>query len=177
MAVTCQVIQTHNNRSSSIGRERQHERRQPIQVPICLHWRAVSPCYTAIPLESLWHIRRWALINRQYLVIRTRMGKRKLTFNNSINRTTLLAVTAVDTLGHINIISGCSSTTVFTFFGLDGDGLSWANGFAEFAGDAALFARGVATEGVFTAESGEMGPFRRGRRSCNLPMLAMLAHA
>ena len=53
--------QTHNNRLCSIGRERQHERRRPIQVPICLRWRGVSPCYTAVPLGSLWHIRRWVL--------------------------------------------------------------------------------------------------------------------
>jgi hypothetical protein len=88
--------------------------------------------------------------------------KRKLTFDNSIHRTTLLAVTAVDALGHINIISGCSSAAVFTFFGLNGDGLSWADGFAEFAGNAALFARGVATEGVFAAESGRDGTFFEG---------------
>lgn len=88
--------------------------------------------------------------------------KRKLTFNNGIHRTALLAVTAVDTLGHINIISGCSSATVFTFFGLDGDGLSWADGFAELAGDAALFARGVTAEGVFAAESGGDGTLFEG---------------
>lgn len=73
-----------------------------------------------------------------------------------------MAVTAVDTLGHINIVSGCSSATVFTFFGLDSDGLRWADGFAEFAGDAALFARGVATEGVFATESGRDGAFLEG---------------
>lgn len=88
--------------------------------------------------------------------------KRKLTFDNGIHRTTLLAVTTVDTLGHINIISGCSSAAIFTFFGLDGDGLSWADGFAKFAGDATLFARGVATEGVLTAESRGNGTFFEG---------------
>ena len=73
-----------------------------------------------------------------------------------------MAVTAVDTLGHINIISGCSSAAILTFLGLDGDGLSWADGFAEFAGDAALFARGVAAEGVFATESGRDGALFEG---------------
>lgn len=71
--------------------------------------------------------------------------KIKLTLYDGINWAALLAITAVDTLCHINVISGCSSAAVFTFFGLNGNGLRGADGFAELAGDAAFLARGVST--------------------------------
>lgn len=65
-----------------------------------------------------------------------------------------LTESTVNTLGHVNIVASCTSAAVGTFFGLDGDGLSWADGFTEFAGDAALFSAWVSSEGVFTTETG-----------------------
>lgn len=76
----------------------------------------------------------------------------ELTFNDGINGAALLAVTAVDALGHIDIISGRSSAAVLTFLGFNGNGLGRADGFAELASDAALLASWVSAQGVFATE-------------------------
>ncbi len=47
---------------------------------------------------------------------------RGLAFDNGIDRTTLLTITAVDALGHVNVVARRPSTTVFALFGFDGDG-------------------------------------------------------
>jgi hypothetical protein len=77
----------------------------------------------------------------------------KHTFNNGINWATLLAVAAVDALGHINIISGRPATSVHSLLCFNGDSLGRADGLAEFAGDAALFAGWVASKSVFATET------------------------
>lgn len=79
--------------------------------------------------------------------------QRILTFNNGIDRAALLAVSTVDALGHINIVSGGSSASIFTLLGFNGDGLRRANGLTELASNAALLTGWVAAEGVFTTES------------------------
>lgn len=76
----------------------------------------------------------------------------KRTLNDSIDRATLLAVAAVDTLGHINVIASRPATSVHTLFSFDGDSLGRTDGFTKFACNAALFARWVASKGVFTTE-------------------------
>jgi hypothetical protein len=78
----------------------------------------------------------------------------KLTFHNGIDWAALLAVSAVDAFGHINVISGCAAASVFTFFGLNCDGLGRTDGFAQLAGNAAFFAGGVSTQSVFATETG-----------------------
>lgn len=65
-----------------------------------------------------------------------------------------LTESTVNTLGHVNIVASCTSAAVGTFFCLDGDGLSWADGFAEFACDASFFSAWISSEGVFTTETG-----------------------
>lgn len=77
----------------------------------------------------------------------------KLTFNNGIHRATLLAVSTVDTLGHVDIISGRATASILTFFGLDGNSLGGADGFAKLAGDTAFFTSRIAAQGVLTAEA------------------------
>lgn len=89
-----------------------------------------------------------------------------LTFNNSINGATLLAVAAINALGHINIVSSCSSTAILALFGFNCDGLRWADGLAEFAGDTALFARGVTTQSMLSAESRRDGAFFKWIEDC-----------
>lgn len=86
----------------------------------------------------------------------------QLTLDNSINRATLLAVTTVDALGHINVISGCPSTSVLAFLGLDGDSLSGANGLAELASDATLLTSGIAAQSMFATEAGGDGTLLEG---------------
>lgn len=90
-----------------------------------------------------------------------------------------LAEAAVDALGHVDVVAGGSAGAVGSLLGLNGDGLGGADlmdvsngrsaiwdegsayGFAELAGDAALFARGVSSEGVLAAESGGDGALGR----------------
>lgn len=88
--------------------------------------------------------------------------RRERTLNNGIHRAALLAVTAVDTLGHVDIISGGATAPVFTLLGLDGDGLGGADSFTQLAGNAALFAGGIAAQGVLSTEAGGDGAFFEG---------------
>ena len=78
----------------------------------------------------------------------------ELTLNDSIHRATLLAVTTVDTLGHVDIVTGRPAASVLTFLGLNGDSLGRADGLAELAGNAALLTSRVATQSVLTTETG-----------------------
>jgi hypothetical protein len=78
----------------------------------------------------------------------------QLTLNNSINGATLLAVTTVDALGHINVISGCPTASVLAFLGLNRNGLSGADGLTELASDATLLTSGIATQSMFATETG-----------------------
>jgi hypothetical protein len=72
-----------------------------------------------------------------------RCGKR--TLNDGIDGATLLAVATVDTLGHINVISGRPATSIHTLFSFNGDGLRRADSFTELARNAALFASRIAS--------------------------------
>jgi hypothetical protein len=76
-----------------------------------------------------------------------------VTFNNRVHRATLLAEAAVDTFCHINIISRCSPAPILTFLCLNCNGLSWTDGFAQLACNAAFLAGGVASESMFAAET------------------------
>jgi len=64
-----------------------------------------------------------------------------------------LAETAVDALGHVDVVTSCAARAVRALFGFDGDGLGGADGFAELAGDAAFFARRVPAQSVFATET------------------------
>jgi hypothetical protein len=74
--------------------------------------------------------------------------------HDGIHRTALLAEAAIDAFRHIDIVARCAAATVRAFLCFNCDGLGWANGFAEFAGDATFFACWVAAEGMLTAEAG-----------------------
>lgn len=78
----------------------------------------------------------------------------QLTFNDGIYRTALLAESTVDALGHINIISGSSSTSINTLFSFDGDSLGRTNSLTELAGNASFFSRGISAESVLATEAG-----------------------
>lgn len=68
-----------------------------------------------------------------------------------------MAVAAVNALRHIDVVAGRSSAAVFALFRFNCDGLCWADGFAEFAGDAALLAGRVTSQSVFATETGRDG--------------------
>merc|ERR1719391_1153724 len=74
--------------------------------------------------------------------------------HNGVHGTCLLAKSAVDALGHVDVVSGSSSGPVSALLCLNGDGLSRADGFAEFAGDASLLSAGVTPQSVFPTKPG-----------------------
>lgn len=51
-------------------------------------------------------------------------------FNDGVDRARLLAETAVDALGHVNIVTGSATRSVSTLFGFNCDGLGRADLFA-----------------------------------------------
>lgn len=78
--------------------------------------------------------------------------KEVLTLYDGINWTALLAETAIDALRHVNVISSRPSASVLTLLGLDGDGLSGADGLAKLASNATLFTGGVSSQCVLASE-------------------------
>ncbi len=95
-----------------------------------------------------------------------RKRQRKLTFDNRIHRTALLAEPTVDALRHVDVIARRAPAAVLALLGFDGDGRGGADGFAQLARDAALLARGVAAQGVLAAEAGRDGAFFEGVVDC-----------
>jgi hypothetical protein len=74
--------------------------------------------------------------------------------HDGVHGARLLAEAAVDALGHVNVVAGRAARAVSALFGFDGDGLRRANGLAQLASDAALFASRVAAQSVLTTEAG-----------------------
>ena len=81
-------------------------------------------------------------------------GTCRHTLNNGIDWAALLAESAVDALGHVDIIACGPPATVHALFGLDCDGLCRANGFAELASNATLLTGRVPSQGMFASEAG-----------------------
>lgn len=92
------------------------------------------------------------------------LGVRAL--DNGVYGARLLAEAAVDALGHVNVVAGCAAGAVGALLGFDSDGLCWADGFAQLAGDAALFAGRVAAQGVLATEAGRDGTLLEGVEDC-----------
>lgn len=76
-----------------------------------------------------------------------------------IDGTRLLTKAAVNTLRHVNIVSSGSTGTVLALLGVDRNGLRGTSRLAQFAGDAALVARGVSAQCVLAAEAGRQVSF------------------
>ncbi len=80
-------------------------------------------------------------------------------FYNGINWTGFLTQTAIDALHHVNIVTCCSPASIPAWFGFYGDGLGRTDGFAQLAGDAALFTVGITAQRVLTAKPRRKGSF------------------
>lgn len=74
--------------------------------------------------------------------------------NDGIDRTGFLTESTVDTLGHVNIITGGAATSISAGFGLDGNGLSGADSLAQLTGDTTLLSTGVSTQSMLSTETG-----------------------
>src|SRR5579859_258391 len=117
------------------------------QLPTYPHSPTTFPYYTTTPPSSQSRIPRSALpISPTPLKTHT--------FDNGINRTTLLTQPTINTLRHINIITSRSSRAIFSLLRLDGDGKGRTNCFAEFTRDTTFFAGWIATESMFAAKAG-----------------------
>src|SRR3546814_1946416 len=68
-------------------------------------------------------------------------------------RSGFLAEAAVDAFGHVDVVARGTARAVIARFGLDGDRLRRADCLAQLAGDAALFAVGVAAQRMLAAEA------------------------
>jgi hypothetical protein len=78
----------------------------------------------------------------------------RLTLDNCIDGAALLAKTAVDALGHVDIVARGPPAAIHTLLGLNCDSLGRADSFAEFASNAALFSCWVSSESVLASEAG-----------------------
>mmetsp|Transcript_20285 Transcript_20285/g.25783 ORF Transcript_20285/g.25783 Transcript_20285/m.25783 type:complete len:208 (-) Transcript_20285:128-751(-) len=74
-------------------------------------------------------------------------------FNNCVNWACLLTVSAVNALGHVNIITGCPTRSIFSLFSIDRNSLCRARSLAELACNATLITRWVAAQCVLTTET------------------------
>jgi len=58
--------------------------------------------------------------------------------NNSVDGTSLLTETAVNALGHVNIVTRSAARSILAGLSLNSNSLGRANGFAKLAGNATL---------------------------------------
>src|SRR5690606_20680024 len=74
--------------------------------------------------------------------------------DDGVDRAGLLAEAAIDALHHVDIVTHrAARTVVAAWAGLDGDGLSRTDGFAQLAGDAAFLAVRIAAQRMLAAEA------------------------
>src|SRR3546814_12240108 len=73
--------------------------------------------------------------------------------HNRIDRARLFAKTAVNALEQIDVVTRGAATAVRALFGIDGDRQRRSNRLAQFAGDATLFAIGIAAQRLQAAET------------------------
>ena len=84
-------------------------------------------------------------------------------FDNGVHRACLLAETAVDAFGHVNIVARGAARAVIARLGINGNRLRGADRFAKLAGNAAFFAIGIAAQRVFATETrATAAPFHAG---------------
>src|SRR3954470_6419552 len=75
-------------------------------------------------------------------------------FDDGVHRAGLLAKAAVDAFDHIDVVArGAAGAVVAARSGLDRDGLRRADRLAEFTGDAAFLAVGIAAQRVLAAKA------------------------
>ena len=75
------------------------------------------------------------------------------TLDNGIDGARLLAESAVDALGHVDVVARRAARAIRAHLRLNRDGLRGAHRFAQLARDAALFAARIPTERVLSTEA------------------------
>jgi hypothetical protein len=82
--------------------------------------------------------------------------------NNGVYWARFLAKSAVNALGHINIVTRRAARAIRAGLGLNGNGTGRADGFTKLAGNATLLTGFVATESVLTTETGRESSLLKG---------------
>ena len=85
-------------------------------------------------------------------------------FDDGVDRAGFFAEAAEDALGQIDVVARGAAGAVGALFRFDGDGECRADGFAQFAGDAALFAVGVAAQCMKATEAPTLRSFLKASR-------------
>jgi len=92
------------------------------------------------------------LIVQEFFV---RLGRKFVVgpFHNRIHWACLGAESAVNALGHVNVVTNGSTGTVLAFLRFNCNGLGGASGFAELAGNAALLAGRITAQGMLATKA------------------------
>src|SRR5262249_21362207 len=99
-------------------------------------------------------VRKQPLLVIEELLARLRRIFEIRSLDDRVDRTSFLTHAAVDALRHVDVVASRSPRPVIPAGArLDRDRLRRADRFTEFAGDAALFAVGVAAQGVLAPEA------------------------
>merc|ERR1719352_1730880 len=100
-------------------------------------------------------------MSMSYLVVLS--GELKVgSLHDGVDRARLLAETAVDALGHVNVVSRGSPGPVAPLLSLNCDCLGGTDGLTELAGNAPLLPAGVPSQSVLSAEPWGQGPLLEG---------------
>lgn len=140
--------------------------RHNTSIPILLPIRCIRPRHRRQLRLPLVPIRQQLLLVIQQLLPRLGRVLRIRALDNRIHGAALLAESAVDALGHVDVVARGAAGAVLALLGLDRDGAGGADGFAQLAGDAAFFAGRVPAQGVFAAEARGDGSLFEGVEDC-----------
>ena len=108
-----------------------------------------------LPLVSI--VDQLLLVVEEFLVEERRILKVR-SFHNCIDGAGLLAETAENALGHVNVIFGGPSRSVRPWFTFDGDRKGWTRRFTQFASNAAFFAGWVSAQSMLSSEHRRQRP-------------------
>merc|ERR1719494_125996 len=75
------------------------------------------------------------------------------TLDNGINRASFLAESTINTLGHVNIVSCGSATSIWAWLSFNCDRLSWTDSLTQLARDASLLSIGVPPQCMLSTKS------------------------
>jgi hypothetical protein len=105
-------------------------------------------------LLPLVAVRQQLLLVIQELLVRFGGELEVGSLHDGIDGTGLLAVSAIDALGHVDVVPGSPTGPILSLLGIDGDSLGGTGRLAELTGDAPLVSGGVPAQSVLSAESG-----------------------
>src|SRR3990167_3867361 len=98
-------------------------------------------------------VRKQAFLVIEQLLARLRRKLEIRPLDDRIDRTRLLAETAIDALHHVDVVTRRASRPVFARLGFNRDGLRRADRLAQLARDAALFAARIPAQRMLAPES------------------------